>query len=144
MAAGHTAERFVNDYGYDLNMFTYGPDGGQEPGSVFIQVKATESLPLLRGGKTVSFPVRWSDITLWRREPMPVILVVHDVTQQVAYWLYVQELLESRAEDGGLATAKYVSLHLSTDNIVDEQAVERFREFKQSVLGQTEGVKHRG
>jgi len=47
VAAGHTAEKFVSDYGYDLSLYTYAPNGGVEPGSVLIQIKATEVLGTL-------------------------------------------------------------------------------------------------
>ena len=143
-AAGHTAERFANDYGYDLNMFTYGQGGGLEPGSVLIQIKATDNLPLLQDGKTISFPIRRKDIALWRKEPMPVILVVHGVAQEAAYWLYVQEVVEAWVGSGATDRSTHVNLHLSTENVVNERAIERFREFKQTVLGQTEAIKHHG
>jgi hypothetical protein len=75
-----------------------------EPGNVLIRVKATDNLPLLRDGNTISFLIEWKDILLWRQEPMPVILVVHDAVQEVAYWLYVQELLENMSESEELIT----------------------------------------
>ena len=143
-AAGHTAERFINDYGYDLNMFTHRPGVGQEPGSVLIQVKATDDVRLLKDGKTISFPVSGKDIALWRKEPMPVILIVHDVAREVAHWLYVQEVLESQVGGRDLDRASCISLHLNTDNVVNEQAIEQFREFKRIVLSQTKAVKHHG
>lgn len=144
VAAGHTAERFLNDYGYDLNMFTYDMDGGAEPGSVLIQIKATDNLPPLRDGKTISFPIDWQDIALWRKEPMPVILVVHAVAEGEAYRLYVQELLETSERLRTTRRSGQVNLHLSKDDVVSEQAVARFREFKQIVLSQTESIKHHG
>lgn len=142
--AGHTAERFVNDYGYDLSMYTYEPTGEVEPGNVYFQVKATDNLRVLRDGKTISFPIESADIALWRREAMPVILVVHDTVQKVAYWLYVQELLETSARFQAASRPNHMNLHLSKDNIINEQAIERFRDFKRIVLSQTQEVKHHG
>lgn len=144
VAAGHTAERFLNDYGYDLNLFTCEVNGEMEPGSILIQIKATDNLPLLRDGNTISFPIEWRDVALWRLEPMPVILVVHDAVQEVAYWLYVQEMLENLDEFQHSGRSGQVNIHLSKDNVVSKQAIERFREFKQIVLSQTRNFKHHG
>lgn len=146
VAAGHTAESFVSDYGYDLSLYTYAPDGGVEPGNVLIQIKATEGLRTLHGGKAISFPMEWRDIALWRSEIMPVIFIVHDIVQDAAYWLYVQEWIEdsvTRVEP--LKQSGSINVHLSIDNVVNEKAIERFREFKRIVFDQIHGkVDHHG
>src|SRR5437899_5839460 len=41
---GHTAQRLDSDYGYDLVLVTYDERGYIEPDSVYIQLKAAESL----------------------------------------------------------------------------------------------------
>lgn len=41
---GYTAQRLDSDYGYDLLLFTYDDRGYIEPGSMFSQLKAAESL----------------------------------------------------------------------------------------------------
>ena len=41
---GHTAQRLEKDYGYDLLLFTYDEQGYTEPGLVWLQLKASESL----------------------------------------------------------------------------------------------------
>lgn len=145
-AAGHTAERFVSDYGYDLSLYTYAPNGGVEPGNVLIQIKATEGIRTLRDSKAISFPVEWRDIALWRSEIMPVIFIVHDIVQDVAYWLYVQEWLEDSATRfQPLKRSGNVNAHFSINNVVNEQAIGRFREFKRIVFDQIQGkVDHHG
>jgi hypothetical protein len=42
--AGHTAQRWEADYGYDLVLTTYDEQGYVEPGSVRLQLKAGETL----------------------------------------------------------------------------------------------------
>jgi hypothetical protein len=73
--AGYTLHRVYFDYGYDLAMFTYGQSGEAEPGLAFFQVKATDRLPLLQNGKTISWPVSRRDLKLWLSEAYPVTLV---------------------------------------------------------------------
>ena len=41
---GHTAQRLTSDYSYDLIMRTFDEAGYAEPGSVYFQLKATESV----------------------------------------------------------------------------------------------------
>src|SRR5213592_2292882 len=41
---GHTAQRLGSDYGYDLVMSTFDEQGFVEPGSVYFQFKAMETL----------------------------------------------------------------------------------------------------
>ena len=143
VAAGHTAERPLSDYGYDLSMSTFAPNGGTEPGNVWFQLKATDALALMRDGDTILFPLEWKDVSLWREEPMPVILVVYDAAQEVAYWLYTQALFQSdvrfRENDSGTIT-----VHLSRSNVLDKRAVGLFRQYKQNVLDQMRGIRHNG
>ena len=40
---GHTVDREIEDYGYDLIAKTYDQDGYQEDGDIRIQVKATDT-----------------------------------------------------------------------------------------------------
>lgn len=41
---GHTAQRLGSDYGYDLVMATFDEKGYAEPGAVYFQIKAMETL----------------------------------------------------------------------------------------------------
>jgi hypothetical protein len=43
LEAGHTAQRLGSDYGYDLLMNTFDEAGYVEPGSIYFQLKASES-----------------------------------------------------------------------------------------------------
>ena len=139
---GFAAERPLHDYGFDLCMTTFAPDGGAEPGNVWFQLKATDTLPVMQDGRTISFPLRWEDIALWREEPMPVILVIYDAAQEIAYWLYTQALFEADNRFQGTGSGT-VTVHVSRDNILDEQTIHRFRQFKQNILDQMHGrLKH--
>ena len=141
VAVGHTAERQFSDYGYDLSMMTFAPDGGVEPGNVWFQLKATDTPPLRRDGDTIPYPLDWKDVSVWREEPMPVILVVYDAAHETGYWLYTQALFQSDVRFSGSGTGT-VTVHLSRGNVLNEQAVGFFRQFKQNVLNQIRGIRH--
>jgi hypothetical protein len=76
LLSGHTLHRVQFDYGYDLAMATYTALGEIEPGLAFFQVKATDHLPLLKDGRTISWPVSRRDLKLWLHESYPVVLIV--------------------------------------------------------------------
>jgi hypothetical protein len=65
---GYTAQRIQHDYGYDLTITTYDVRGQTEGGVSFVQIKATDNLPLLKDGKTISWPVSRRDLKLWLNE----------------------------------------------------------------------------
>jgi hypothetical protein len=74
---GHgTAERITRDYGLDLSVFTYTTSGEVEDPNIFIQVKATEHLKWLRGGRRAAFRIDRSALVVWLRQLLPVILIV--------------------------------------------------------------------
>src|ERR1700752_2836752 len=69
---GHTAQRLVNDYGYDLVLSTYDAQGYVEPNVVWLQLKAMETLLLVREVYVFDLDIR--DYNLWMLEQFPVIL----------------------------------------------------------------------
>jgi len=144
-AAGHTAERVFSDYGYDLIMSTFTQDREAEPGNVFIQIKATDRLRVLQDAVTIPFRIEGTDLALWREELMPVILVVYDVVSETAYWLYVQRFCETSTGLQATRQAGTVAVYLHKDNVLDENAIKTFRQYKQVIFDQTRGkVKHYG
>jgi hypothetical protein len=54
LLCGCTVQRLHPDYGYDLSMTSFNAQGEIEPGIIYFQVKATDNLPLLADGKTIS------------------------------------------------------------------------------------------
>src|SRR6266478_1715996 len=85
---GHTAQRLGSDYGCDLVLFTYDEEGYIEPDSVFLQLKAMETLPAV--GSDYVFDLDIRDYNLWILDRMPVILTLFDASRRRAYWLCVQ------------------------------------------------------
>jgi Domain of unknown function (DUF4365) len=138
---GFAVNRLEKDYGLDLMMFTYNERGEIENGHVFFQLKATDAPDVLADGKTISCRVELADIQLWQRESMPVILVLYNGRTDRAYWLYVQQYLEEKNitfEDFSGDQVR-VTVRLPLRNRLGQQAVERFREFRNRLLEQMEG-----
>src|SRR5690349_14417014 len=75
LMSGHTVERVVYDYGYDLLMFTFDASGYTESGYVGLQVKATEAV-LEDSDTLITLPVQRAHLIQWLSERLPVILIV--------------------------------------------------------------------
>jgi hypothetical protein len=90
LLAGYVVERSLHDYGLDLVLWTFSPEGEVEAGGVSFQVKATEHLKWSRDKRFISFRIQRADLRNWLVHPFPVILAVYDVPNDRAYWFYVQ------------------------------------------------------
>jgi Domain of unknown function (DUF4365) len=122
---GHTPYRLAPDYGYD---FTFDEHGYLEPGSVYIQLKATETLQAV--GSDYAFDLDIRDYNLWMLEEMPVILILFDASRRRAYWLsvtdYFSEDMARRPKKG----AKTVRVRVPKRQPVNRGAVANWRDLK--------------
>ena len=112
---------------------------------IFIQVKATDTLPLLADGERIAFSVSEIDLALWLREPMPVILVLYDAQMNVAYWLYVQAYFErqQRGRPGSVSPIRRTrTVYLNRSAPFDQDAVRTIARYWDAVLAQVRGVRH--
>jgi hypothetical protein len=91
LEAGHTVERQMSEYGYDLTVAIFDENGFFEPGHADFQLKASESLTQNRTGKSFVQRLRVEDYHLWIHEPLPVFLVQFDAGERRAFWLHIQK-----------------------------------------------------
>jgi hypothetical protein len=140
LRSGYTAERVHHDYGIDLVMTTYDTNGQAENGEVLMQVKATESLRLLKKTPALTWPVSRADLARWLGEPMPVILVVYGVVQDKAYWLYIQRYFAGGRVFRLARGAATINVRIPTVNLLNEAAVRQFAGYRDNILTQAWGV----
>jgi hypothetical protein len=101
---------------------------------------ANRTLKRTADGKSVIFRIDRADLNRWLSETYPVVLVVYDARQDVAYWLYVQaHFAAGRTPPGGL---QKVTAHIPTANVLDETAIRRFAAAKAAIGRQTKGARH--
>jgi hypothetical protein len=136
---GHTGQRVEHDYGYDLTMISYDEQGFVEPGSIYIQLKAAETLEA--SGTDYLFDLDIRDYNLWRLELMPVVLVLFDASRRKAYWLHVQRYFRQDPSRQPRKAAKTVRLRVPRRQVVSRRAVARWRTFKQEILDRLSGVR---
>lgn len=97
LEAGHTIQRVVSDYGYDLMVTTFDEAGYIEAGAVYIQLKASESLTAQ--GNAFPFDLDVRDYNLWLTEESPVLVVLYDASRRKAYWVCVQDFFRRRERE---------------------------------------------
>jgi hypothetical protein len=125
---GHTAQRLSSDYSYDLLLRTFDEEGYPEPGLVYIQLKAEESLHTV--GSDYVFDVDLRDYRLWIQEEMPVFLILFDAVRRKAYWLAVQRCFQEDPARQPKKGAKSVRVRVPGSQAVNRRAIKRMRELK--------------
>lgn len=135
--AGHTAQEFERDYGYDLLLSTYDPSGYLEPGAIYLQLKAAEQLQC-RGPNYV-FDVDVRDYNLWIRERAPVILVLFNASRRRAHWLHVQAYFRGDASRRPRPGAKTVRVRVPVRQAVNQGAVAIWRDLNWAARARVTG-----
>lgn len=128
---GWSVERILHDYGYDLSVFTYDPEGYAEAGALLMQLKATENLESQANEDFLSWTLDVRDVRLWREEVMPVVLIVYDVVAKGAYWLYIQEAF---AERDSLENHLYIRCRIPRRQRLTQEILAELRLRKQAIL----------
>jgi hypothetical protein len=131
LEAGHTAQRLGSDYGYDLLVTTFDEHGFVEPGSIYFQFKAMETLKASGTDYVYDLDVR--DYNLWIREKMPVIFVLFDAVRRRAHWLAMQPHFGGAIGRTRRGT-KTVRIRVPMGQVVNHQAIEKMRQLKRSVI----------
>ena len=130
LLCGFSVDRVQHDYGYDLTMATYSDTGEYEPGVVYLQVKATDRLPRLAGGNTISWAVSRRDLKLWLAETYPVILVVYDGQTDKAYWIHIQAYISARRTPELFGGGDTITVHIPVGNRINPRAIRAIAQSK--------------
>ena len=128
LLCGHQLRRVPQpEYGTDAEMIHFSPDTRElENGRVEFQVKATDHLKLIDGGKSVACRVERAHLNCWYHVvDHPFILVHYDTKEHRAFWLDIQAYLDGRGStQDDLDTA---TLRIPVRNELTENAIGRFR-----------------
>ena len=123
----------------DLMVKTYDGSGQIEAGYLFCQLRASDSVSYVDGGKGVSVAVDRRDLNVWVDEVYPVILVVYDAARDRAFWFHVQSNLESLGGIDRLKMSAFKSVRLKTRNRVSVKSVRRFADIKNEISARRKG-----
>lgn len=130
LQCGFAVERVFHDYGIDLEIDTFNDRGEAEPGTILVQVRATDGLVIRPKQAAIPCRVERAHLLRWLSELEPVILVVFDAKKVKAFWVCVQECFAGPEAFGRLATRKTVTVYVPTANRVDPRSMRLFAELK--------------
>lgn len=77
------------------------------------------------------------NLELWLTQILPVILVLFDAEAEKAYWLYLQLYFEQKGISVDSIQTDNFSVQLN--DIVDLNAIRKWRDYKNAVLSQVNG-----
>ena len=133
LRAGHTAERVHYDYGYDLILSTYNANGEVESEYTSIQLKATDAPRFVENRSEIALTVERRDWDFWREQGPPVLLILFDAENEVAYWVHVQAVLLAASQ----SAAQTITVRFDRQQIVSEEAVAEWRRIKNNYWEKT-------
>ena len=137
LEAGHTAQRFGSDYGYDLVMNTFDEEGYVEPGAIFFQLKAMETLDA--GARDYVYDLDVRDYNLWTREKLPVVFVLFSASRRCAYWLHIQRYFRADGTRQPEQGARSVRIRVPKRQAVSGRAVAKWRALQWPAIRQERG-----
>lgn len=132
---GHWLRRPERDYGVDVTMFHFSPEGRLENGEVRFQLKATEGLQVVEQGTKVSIPIKSGDLHYWALETYPFVLIVFDVAKDEAYWINVQDYVDQHPDVVDLERGT-VNVRIPVSNCLTEDSIASFRDMSLKVVDQ--------
>lgn len=114
------------DYGYDGTIDTFDSIGQTDNLSFFVQLKSTDSiqLSLPKLGYIVDLSKR--DLELWLNSKYPVLLILYDAQQEIAYFVELQTYFnENRLLLKNVR--KFVRVFLPQKSVFDKAAIQKLQ-----------------
>ena len=125
---GHQLKRVPEpEYGTDALMLHFSPESREiENGWVEFQVKATDGLRLVDGGRSVALAVETAHVRYWYWEVAhPFILVLYDAQKHRAFWIDMQSYLDEH----GIEDTETLTVRIPRRNVLTVNAIDRFRKM---------------
>lgn len=123
---GHQLRRVPEpEYGTDALMLHFSPNTREvENGWIEFQVKATDDLKFVEGGKSVACTVEMAHIHYWYWETAhPFILVLYDVRKHRAFWIDIQCYIDEH----GIEDRQTLTVRIPVKNRLTVRAIDLFR-----------------
>ena len=136
LSANCTMQRHIYDYGYDAFINTYNRRGEAENGRIEIQLKSTDHLKYSVERDSVLFDLEKRDLELWLYSDKPVIFIVYDAQNKMAYWLDLLEYFKINREKLNKMN-KFVRVYIPIDHLFTDLTVQKFRELKNVQYGKS-------
>ncbi len=139
---GWTVENLDRDYGEDLLVRIFERENAT-PWSFYVQSKATDHIDtlLMKDGRNVAFTITSQHAQHWERFWEPVVLAIYDSKNDVTYWEIIQSYLESTRGLWVDDPRKTITIHVPTDNLLDDEGLLRLKNITKSRFNRFEAQK---
>ncbi len=127
LLSGNILRRFSeNDYGYDGMIDTFNEQGETENLSFKIQLKSTDVIQLSPDKVGFIIDLSRRDLELWLKSNYPVLLILYDAQEDIAYFADLQTHFE---ENRILLKniRKFVRIFLSPKSIFNNTAIQKLQ-----------------
>jgi hypothetical protein len=142
IVAGHVPAVVSEDYGYDVTVITHDRRGNAEGGILYLQLKASERLPLARGKQSYPFAISRRHFNLWKNELMPVFLICYAADTGMAFWLHLQRYFQ--AHPSLFSNARQSArIFVPAANLLDRDAVEFMVDIKREAVHEAAKIANR-
>lgn len=131
-----------NDYGYDLNIYTYNSSGEIENGFLLFQLKASDSVRYINNNQDVSFTLDKRDLDLWLNDFLPVVLVIYDAVKDVAYYLYVQAYFQNITGFSLEEISDTHTVNIPVSNILTKEVMSQIANAKNRIFEELPPINH--
>lgn len=129
LKAGFLVDRISQDYGIDLNVYTFDSNQNLETGMICIQSKAQGHVRYEPNADSPKYAVfsnlKTSNINAWLTAGAPVFLVVYDHERNTAYWEQVDRYFSETNLNG---TTNMI--RIPVDQVVNAVGMRRMQELK--------------
>ena len=137
-------DRARADYGIDLYVQTVTRRGEVENGRILFQLKGTDRIKLVDGGRAVSCRVERADLRHWLNEKQLVILALYDARADLAYWLDVRGYFQALPGFDLNRAPQRVSVSIPRANVLDRAGMRQVARLKNALSRRSERVVFHG
>jgi hypothetical protein len=121
------------DYGIDLTVRTFNRRGEVENGWIPFQLKGTDRIKVINGGRAVICRIERADLRHWLNESQPVMLALYDARADLAYWLFVKGYFEALPRFDLSRAPERISVRIPRTNVLDRRAMKTLARLKNKI-----------
>ena len=133
LLCGFAVDHVRPDYGIDLTVRTFNRRGEAENGWIPFQLKGTDRLKAVDGGRAVTCRIERADLRHWLNEAQPVMLALYNARADLAYWLFVKGYFDALPRFDLNRTAGRISVRIPRNNVLDRQAMRALARLKNKI-----------
>jgi hypothetical protein len=134
LLSGNVLRRFSdNDYGYDGMIETFYPNGEAHNLSFMVQLKSTDVIQQSLQNEGFIVDLSRRDLELWLTSRLPVLLILYDAQEEVAYFTELQTYFnENRISLKNVR--KFVRVYLQPQSIFNITAIQELQKKDEQII----------